>query len=377
MNTERVIVAMSGGVDSSVTAWLLQNAGYEVVGVHMHLWCEERMGPGAKRRHCCSDDDRRDAEDVCSILDIPFYVLNLENEFQTYVVDYFCREYHRGRTPNPCLACNQHVKFGFLLYKVKALGGRYLATGHHARIKHNAGRYQLLKGVDPDKDQSYFLYMLGQDEMSSLLFPIGEYTKDEVRQVAGREKLPVAEKVDSTDICFVTEDYRTFIEDRFPPSAGDIVDSNCRVLGQHAGLAGYTIGQRQGLGLSGGRRLYVVDMDVAANRLVVGPEEELYSSHLVASSVNWIQDVRVDGELDLTARIRYRSSEEKVRVFPEDDSVEVFFEKPQRAIAPGQAVVFYSGEEVLGGGIIERSTKDAQECITDSGGRTTASGAGL
>ncbi|MEW6034733.1 MAG: tRNA 2-thiouridine(34) synthase MnmA [Chloroflexota bacterium] len=372
------MVAMSGGVDSSVAAWLLRKAGCEVVGLHMHLWCEERQGKGAQSRHCCSVEDVHDAEDVCRLLGIPFYVLNLEQEFQACVVDYFCREYLRGRTPNPCLACNEHLKFRLLLQRALALDAEYLATGHYARIERSPDGCRLLKGVDAGKDQSYFLYMLGQAELARLLFPVGERTKEEVRRIASEIGLPVAKKADSVEVCFVADgDYRPFIAARFPRSPGDIVDREGRVLGRHQGLAGYTIGQRQGLGLSLGRRFYVVGMDVQNNRLVVGPEEELYSRSLLACNVRWVGGRVPDMPLEVAARIRYRSPGAAAVVSQENGGVGVRFVEPQRAVTPGQAVVFYLGEEVLGGGIIERSDSDGERPAAHAGGRARASGAGV
>jgi tRNA-specific 2-thiouridylase len=377
VNREWVVVAMSGGVDSSVAALLLREEGYDVVGVHMSLWCEEKQGRGAQRRSCCSVDDLHDAGEVCRELGIPFYVFNFQDQFQASVVDYFCREYLRGRTPNPCLACNEHLKFNYLLRRAQALGSRYLATGHYARIRRDVAGYHLLKGVDPERDQSYFLYMLGQEDLCHLLFPLGGYTKGEVRDIAAQRGLSVAEKPDSVEICFVPDgDYRRFIESRFPSSPGDIVDDEGRVLGRHQGLSRYTIGQRKGLGLCGGSKMYVVAVDAVSNRLVVGPEDCLYSTVLKAGAVRWVGREMPEGVLDVTARIRYRSPEAAARVYSGNGCAEVRFEEAQRAIAPGQAVVFYSGEEVLGGGIIEGS-EYAEDNAANLERRAATAGAGL
>ena len=360
----KTFVAMSGGVDSSAAACLLQKAGHQVVGLHMHLWCEEKQGKGAQRRQCCNADDVRDAEDVCRRLGIPFYVLNFQKEFQEHVVDYFCREYGRGRTPNPCLACNEHIKFRLLLRRALELGGDYLATGHYARIEQNQDGYRLLRGTDPAKDQSYFLYMLGQKELRHLLFPVGGLTKSEVRRHAADAGLPVAKKADSVEVCFVADgDYRPFVaaSGHGGLAEGDIVNLNGNVLGRHQGLAGYTIGQRHGVGLGGGRKVYVVGMDVSGNRLVVGPEEALYSSALIAGQVKWVSAQAPYGEFRCEAKVRYRSAGAEAIVLLEGERVMARFREPQRAVTPGQAVVLYRGEEVIGGGIIERALGRAEQ----------------
>ncbi|MFQ5827104.1 MAG: tRNA 2-thiouridine(34) synthase MnmA, partial [Dehalococcoidia bacterium] len=351
---KRVVVAMSGGVDSSLTSALLQEAGYEVIGITMRLWPESDTAFPRSRRPCCLSGDVNDARGVCHILGIPYYVLNFEPLFRRHVVELFCREYARGRTPNPCLACNQEIKFRFLLNKVLALGAECLATGHYGRIDRSDGEFRLLKGVDPLKDQSYVLYTLGQRELKHLLLPLGEYSKDEVRHLAAERNLPVAEKRDSQEICFVPDgDYRPFVAQHLPPRPGDIVDSEGRVLGRHPGIAFFTVGQRHGLGLSSKRPLYVVRIDALHNRLVAGPEEGLYSDRLWASRVHWVSGEAPPSGLEVRAKIRYRSPEALSVASVEGDSVWVRFERPQRAITPGQAVVFYRGDEVLGGGIIE------------------------
>lgn len=347
---------MSGGVDSSVAAYLLKQAGHQVFGLHMHLWCEEKHGKGAQRRQCCNADDVRDAERVCRKLGVPFYVLNLEREFEESVVDYFCREYAGGRTPNPCLACNEHLKFGLLLQKAIELGGDYLATGHYVRIACDKEDRRLLKGMDPAKDQSYFLYMLGQHQLRHLQFPVGSLKKSEVRRLATEAGIQVAGKADSVEVCFVPDgDYRTFVASRASLTGGDIVDLEGRVIGRHEGLARYTIGQRHGVGLGGGNRVYVVDLDVPSSRLIVGPEDALYREALVARQVSWVSGEQPRDEVRCKARIRYRSPGAEATVWPEGDSVRVRFDEPQRAIAPGQAVVFYDGDEVVGGGTIEKA----------------------
>lgn len=354
MSKGSVVVAMSGGVDSSVAAALLKEAGYGVIGVTMRLWTLERPDLPNAHRRCCSVEAMDDARRVCQILGIPYYVLNFEEEFQSHVVDYFCQEYARGRTPNPCIACNQHIKFNFLLKKALALGADFLATGHYARIEECDGEYRLLKGIDPRKDQSYALYTLGQWELRHLLLPLGHLRKEETRQRAAALGLPVADKADSQEICFVTEaNYHSFLAQRLSVSPGDVVDSRGRVLGRHCGVAFYTVGQRHGLGIASREPLYIVAIDASRNLLVVGNREALLSDRLFAGEVNLVSSAAPALPLAITAKIRYKSPEAPATLVSLDGKALVHFAEPQRAITPGQAVVFYRGEEVLGGGIIE------------------------
>jgi tRNA-specific 2-thiouridylase len=354
---QRVVVALSGGVDSAVAAALLVEQGYETIGLMMRLWAEAADGRPSLNR-CCSLDAIEDARAVCRHLGIPFYVINYELPFLDRVVGPFVVDYSRGRTPNPCLACNRYLKFGMLLERALALDARFLATGHYARVRQSDDRYQLLRGRDPDKDQSYALYNLGQHELRHVLFPVGELMKGEVREVARRTSLPVADKPESQEICFIPGgDYRRFVRERAPQAfrPGPIVDRAGRVLGQHRGLPGYTIGQRKGLGIAGPEPLYVLEIDVARNALVVGPASELGRSALLAEDVNWVSGEPPTRPMSVTAMIRLHGQETAAVVTPlPGRQARVTFARPQRNITPGQAAVYYAGEVLLGGGRIVR-----------------------
>ena len=345
----RVVVAMSGGVDSSLAAALLVERGYEVIGIMMRLWAED----GAVNR-CCSPKAVEDARHVCQILDIPFYLVNCEREFKTSVLDYFISEYARGRTPNPCIACNRHIKFGSLLRRALALGARHLATGHYARVQQVNDGYQLLKGLDRRKDQTYFLYMLGQEELAHLFFPLGSYTKGEVRTLARERGLPVAEKAESQDLCF-TSDYRRFLRlqalEAIQP--GPILDTRGRLLGEHKGLPLYTIGQRKGLGIAAPEALYVLEIEPSQNAIVVGTRSELGKKELIAEGVSFVSGGALEGATEVTAKIRREGVETPaILTLLDEERVHLAFTKPLRDITPGQGVVFYQDEIVLGGGII-------------------------
>ena len=356
---QRVVVAMSGGVDSSATAALLQEQGYEVIGISMQVWDYAKFTApdGEKFDSCCSLDDIHDARRVAEQLGIPFYVVNFEEEFQRLVIDDFVGEYFRGRTPNPCVRCNQRIKFELLLQKAKELAADYLATGHYARVERDAaGRYRLLTGQDAGKDQSYFLYTLTQEQLSRTLFPLGGMTKPEVRRLAARYGLRVAEKGESQEICFVPDnDYVRFLEEARGAGEldGDIVDSRGNVLGRHRGTYRYTVGQRKGLGVAHPHPLYVLGVDTEKRQVVVGSREELASPGLVATDLNWI--IPPPGKpLEVTCKIRYRHRPVPCTVIPlPDNRVEVRFTAPEKSVTPGQAVVFYREDEVLGGGCIE------------------------
>ena len=355
MPKQRVVVAMSGGVDSSLAAALLKKAGYEVIGVTMQIWPSDKEAYEVERFDvCCGLEAIEDAKRTAYKLGIPHYVMNFRDIFAQKVIADFCREYGLGRTPNPCIVCNRHIKFGLLLEKALQMGADYLATGHYARIERPSNGYRLLKAADQSKDQSYFLYTLGQRELQHLLLPVGNRHKVEVRRLAAQLDLPTANRNESQDICFIPDnDYRAFIAKHVTLEPGDIVDTNGKVLGKHKGLARYTVGQRQGLGLASNKPLYVIKLDTTSNRLVVGTKDQLLSNALFASKLSWVSGEAPKDPVKVTAKIRYRSPETAATLSFRDGTAEVKFHQPQRAIAPGQAVVFYQGATVLGGGIIE------------------------
>ncbi len=351
MPQKRVAVAMSGGVDSSLAAALLKEAGYEVIGVTMQIWPSDEQ---ARFGGCCGLEAIEDAKKVAYKLGIPHYVINFRDIFAQKVITDFCLEYSLGRTPNPCIRCNQYIKFDALLKKAKELDYSFIATGHYARIEQASNGYHLLKAVDLTKDQSYFLYTLGQSELQHLLLPIGNLRKAKVRRLATEMELPTATRRESQDICFIPDnDYRSFIARHIPPKSGDIVDANGKVLGRHSGLAQYTVGQRQGLGFASNKRLYVLRLDAANNRLMVGTRDQLLSNRLFASKLSWVSGKAPREPINITAKIRYRSPEATAKLNLNDGVAEVSFQQPQCAIAPGQAIVFYQGNAVLGGGMIK------------------------
>jgi tRNA-specific 2-thiouridylase len=365
--TGTIAVAMSGGVDSSTVAAILREHGQKIIGLTMQLWNQRRLpqvhGEGALPHRCCSIDDVYDARHVAEHLGVPFYVVNFEREFENTVIRPFVDGYLKGRTPIPCTLCNNYVKFDQFLLTARQIGADRIATGHYARVRHNlaTGRYELLRAMDESKDQSYFLFGLTQEQLARTDFPLGDLRKQEVRQIARRLALPVAEKPESQEICFVpTGNYVRFIEDylqeqghNLKEEAGDVVTPAGKVIGRHNGLHRYTVGQRRGLGTFGVRPMYVVALDRAKNRLIVGEESELRSTTFEVDSVNWIPFPVPVRPVRAMVRIRNRHEPAEAEVTALDASVaRVCFREPQRAITPGQAAVFYAGELVLGGGWI-------------------------
>ncbi|MCX8118494.1 MAG: tRNA 2-thiouridine(34) synthase MnmA [Desulfobacterota bacterium] len=353
----RVLVAMSGGVDSSTAAWLLKQQGYEVIGATMCIGSLETRETGPSR--CCGLSDIEDARRVALQLGFPFYVIPLREEFEKEIVDYFCREYQEGRTPNPCILCNERLKFGALLEKGLEMGADYLATGHYARLEFDEkeGRHLLKRGVDQKKDQSYVLFGLKQEQLRHILFPLGSFRKEEVRRMAFEAGLRVHDKPESQEVCFIRDTtYHPFLKERLKEAAGPgpILNRKGEVLGTHKGIAFYTIGQRRGLGLAKGRPLYVIGIDRERNALIVGEEEEVFNDAFLTGSINWIRSEEMASTVRCQVKIRYNhpGGEATVRL-RNRDSAEVKFSRPQKAITPGQAAVFYEGDYVLGGGWIE------------------------
>jgi tRNA-specific 2-thiouridylase len=352
---KRVIVAMSGGVDSSVAAALLREQGYEVIGIGLRLPGMSR-GDG-RTRTCCGIAGMEDARRVAQLLDIPFYVLNYEDVFDRLVIEPFCRAYAGGRTPNPCIDCNVHIKFGVLLRTALAWGADYLATGHYARVVEALGvGPSLWRARDRDQDQSYFLYALGQEQLCRALFPLGDRSKGEVREIARRLGLPVAEKPASQDICFLPDrDYRALIIERCPQCVqpGEIVDTAGRVLGRHAGAPAYTVGQRRGLGIAAGVPLYVLRVDPTHNRVIVGRREQTFCRQMWVEKLHWMAEMG-PSHVHCLVKTRHRGVETPAEVLPDWSrrTAHIRFLRPHPISAPGQAAVFYDGEMILGGGVI-------------------------
>jgi len=352
MSENRVIVAMSGGVDSSVAAAFLKEKGYDVVGLTMKFW--------GRDNRCCSEEDLKDARQVARHLGIPHYIVSLNESFKKNVVDYFVSEYINGRTPNPCAVCNPTIKFGDLLKKARELNAPYLATGHYAISTYdsNSGRYRLRRAKERGKDQSYFLARLSQDSLSRSLFPVGSFPKAKIRKLAQRFNLPVAEKPESQEVCFIPDgDVAGFIEKQTGKkfSSGPIVDGEGRIMGTHRGIIGYTIGQRKGLGIAVGKPIYVTKINAETNTVVVGDPAELYGRRFIASDTHWISVPEVTESIRVKTRIRYKHRPARAELIPlKNGKVEVRFSSPQRAITPGQLAVYYDGDVVVGSAWIDR-----------------------
>jgi len=349
---KKTLIAMSGGVDSSVAAWLLKEDGYDCVGAMMKLY----EGADGIDSGCCSASDAEDARAVAHRLDMPFYVFNFTGTFTEEVIDRFINAYQSGATPNPCIDCNRYLKFERFLQRANEIDCEYIATGHYARIEQSNGRYLLKKGLDKSKDQSYVLYVMTGEQLATTLLPLGGLTKSEVREIALEQGLINARKRDSQDICFVPDgDYASFIERHTGVSAEDgiFIDTDGNILGRHKGVIHYTVGQRRGLGLSAKSPLYVCAVDPANNTVVVGTDDKLYSKTLYAKDINLIAADRLDGPIEVKAKIRYSHQEQPATARQvDDDTLRVEFHEPQRAITAGQAVVLYDGDVVIGGGTI-------------------------
>lgn len=376
---EKVVVGMSGGVDSSVAAYLLQKQGYDVIGITMQIWQDEDVCSMEENGGCCGLSAVEDARRVASVLNIPYYVMNFKQEFRDKVIDYFVSEYLEARTPNPCIACNRYVKWEALLKRSLDIGASYIATGHYASIiKLPNGRYTLKKSVTLAKDQTYALYNLTQFQLSHTLMPVGEFTKDEIRNMAMELKLPVANKPDSQEICFISDnDYAGFISDYLADpknngenshsnlsgldrkhqgmTPGNFINTSGEVIGRHKGLIHYTVGQRKGLNLAMGHPVFVLELKPETNEVVIGNGDEVFSSRLYANHLNFMAIEDLEGEMQVEAKIRYSHKGAPCTISKTaEDEVVCIFEEPQRAVTPGQAVVFYKDNYVIGGGTIKK-----------------------
>lgn len=358
----RVVVGMSGGVDSSVAAYLLKQQGYDVIGIFMKNW-DDTDENGV----CTATEDYEDVIAVCNQIGIPYYAVNFEKQYWDKVFTYFLEEYKKGRTPNPDVMCNKEIKFKAFLEHAMTLGADYLATGHYAGVEYRDGEYKMLRGIDDNKDQTYFLNQLGQEQLSKVMFPLGQYTKPEIRKIAEEAGLATAKKKDSTGICFIGErNFKEFLSNYLPAQPGEMRTMNGEIKGKHDGLMYYTIGQRHGLGIGGqGDPWFVVGKNLEKNILYVEQgfhNELLYSNQVAASDLSWTSNRPKEGSFKCTAKFRYRSADSEVTVeILDDNKVNILCHEKIRAITPGQAVVFYNGDECLGGGTIDRAYIDGEE----------------
>ncbi|SKC69779.1 tRNA 2-thiouridine(34) synthase MnmA [Maledivibacter halophilus] len=362
LDKNKVVLGMSGGVDSSVAAYLLKKQGYEVIGVTMKVWQDDEEDNYEREDGCCSLSAAEDARRVANKLDIPFYVMNFKSVFKEKVIDYFVDEYLHGRTPNPCIACNKYIKFEELLQKAHSLGAYYVATGHYSRIvkDQKTNRYLIKKSLAKGKDQTYAMYNLTQDQLKHILMPLGEYSsKEEIRNIAKSLGLDVANKPDSQEICFIPDNnYGRFIEKKEGAKIipGNFVDTNGNILGRHKGIIHYTIGQRKGLGISLGKPAYVVDIIPEKNQVVLGDNKDAFKGKLIAKNINFIPFDELKSPMKVEAKVRYSAKPSVATVYPlEENRVKVEFDNPQRAVTPGQAVVFYNENLLIGGGTIVKA----------------------
>ena len=368
MSKGKVVVGMSGGVDSSVAAWLLKEQGYDVIGVTMQIWQDEENEVQEENGGCCGLSAVDDARRVASSIGIPYYVMNFKQEFQKNVIDYFTKEYLNGRTPNPCIACNRYVKWEALLQRSLSIGADYIATGHYARVEHHEGKDSvMLKGIDQNKDQTYFLCQLNQKQLQASLFPLGNITKQKVRKIAEELDLPVAHKKDSTGICFIGErDFKQFLQNYIPAKPGKMVDIQTgKVIGDHIGIMYYTIGQRKGLGIGGsGDAWFVVGKNYDRNILYIcqGDQNDwLMSTGALITDVNWIPSIKPQEAIKCNTKFRYRQKDQDIEIERLDDtSVLVKYPQTIASVTEGQEAVFYDGDKCIGGGVIEEVFKDGK-----------------
>ncbi len=359
----KVLVAMSGGIDSTVTALMLHNEGYEVIGITMKTWDYASSGSSKKETGCCNLDSFNDARSAAVQNGFPHFILDIRDEFGDFVVNNFVEEYLAGRTPNPCVMCNTHIKWRALLKRADAMGCDFIATGHYAKIyQHDNGRYVISKGIDDTKDQSYVLWGLQQDLLRRTILPLGQYRKTEIRQMAHDMGYPdLAKKAESYEICFVPDNnYRQFLKTKSPDlearvSGGNFLDKTGRVLGKHKGYPFYTIGQRKGLDIAFGKPMYVTSIDPQSNSVVLGDEEDLNRSRMLVRGLNWIKYDTITPGMEAITKIRYKSPGSLSNIYPENNSVRVEFFEEVKGIAPGQSAVFYEGDDVIGGGIIQQT----------------------